>query len=83
MGKRVDLRRPVSSKELHSDKKTLWKVRFLLQAYFMILENTALNFRGLLEWRRAKEGIESKRQSGIDHGVYGAKYIYDLSEKYG
>ena len=35
------------------------------------------------EWRRAKEGIESKRQSGIDHGVYGAKYIYDLSGKYG
>ena len=31
----------------------------------------------------AKEGIESKRQSGIDHGVYGAKYIYDLSGKYG
>ena len=31
----------------------------------------------------SKEGIESKRQSGIDHGVYGAKYIYDLSGKYG
>ena len=31
----------------------------------------------------AKEGIESKRQSGIDHAVYGAKYIYDLSGKYG
>lgn len=31
----------------------------------------------------AKERIESKRQSGIDHGVYGAKYIYDLSGKYG
>lgn len=30
-----------------------------------------------------KEGIESKRQSGIDYGVYGAKYIYDLSGEYG
>ncbi len=57
MGKRVDLRRPVSSKELHSDKKTTLEVRFLLQAYFMILENTALSFRGLF----TKNGDGQKR----------------------
>ena len=51
MGKRVDLRRTVSSKKL------LWKIRFLLLVCFMILENTALSFRGLF----MKNGDGQKR----------------------
>ena len=51
MGKRVDLRRTVSSKEL------LWKILFLLLVCFMILENTVLSFRGLF----MKNGDGQKR----------------------
>lgn len=85
MGKRVDLRRPVSSKELHSDKKTTLESTLSLAGLLHDFGKYSIKFQRFIheEWRRAKEGIESKRQSGIDHGVYGAKYIYDLSEKYG
>lgn len=47
MGKRVDLRRTVSSKSYILTKKLLWKIRFLLLVCFMILENIVLSFRGL------------------------------------
>ena len=85
MGKRVDLRRTVSSKELHSDKKVTLESTLSLVGLLHDFGKYSIKFQRFIheEWRRAKEGIESKRQSGIDHGVYGAKYIYDLSGKYG
>lgn len=85
MGKRVDLRRTVSSKELHSDKKATLENTLSLVGLLHDFGKYSIKFQRFIheEWRRAKEGIESKRQSGIDHGVYGAKYIYDLSGKYG
>lgn len=40
-----------------------------------------------LEWHRAREDregyLKERKQSGVDHGVYGAKYIYELSKKFG
>ena len=85
MGKRVDLRRTVSLKELHSDKKATLENTLSLVGLLHDFGKYSIKFQRFIheEWRRAKEGIESKRQSGIDHGVYGAKYIYDLSGKYG
>lgn len=85
MGKRVDLRRTVSSKELYSDKKVTLESTLSLVGLLHDFGKYSIKFQRFIheEWRRAKEGIESKRQSGIDHGVYGAKYIYDLSGKYG
>lgn len=85
MGKRVDLRRPVSSKELYSDKKATLESTLSLIGLLHDFGKYSIKFQRFIheEWRRAKEGIDSKRQSGIDHGVYGAKYIYDLSGKYG
>ena len=39
------------------------------------------------EWHRARENregyLKERKHSGVDHGVYGAKYIYDLSKKFG
>lgn len=83
MGKRVDLRRPVSSKELYSDKKANLESTLSLIGLLHDFGKYSIKFQRFIheEWSRAKEGIESKRQSGVDHGVYGAKYIYDLSGK--
>ena len=73
MGKRVDLRRTVSSKELHSDKKATLESTLSLIGLLHDFGKYSIKFQRFIheEWRRAKEGIESKRQSGIDHGVYG------------
>lgn len=57
MGKRVDLRRPVSSKELHSDKKATLENTLSLAGLLHDLENTALSFRGLF----TKNGAGQKR----------------------
>ena len=83
MGKRVDLRRTVSSKELYSDKKATLESTLSLIGLLHDFGKYSIKFQRFIheEWSRAKEGIESKRQSGVDHGVYGAKYIYDLSGK--
>lgn len=39
------------------------------------------------EWCRAREDrekyLKERKHSGVDHGVYGAKYIYELSKKFG
>ena len=89
MGKRVDLRRTVSSKELHSDKKATLESTLSLAGLLHDFGKYSIKFQRFIheEWRRAKENKEEyltkRKQSGIDHGVYGAKYIYDLSGKYG
>lgn len=85
MGKRVDLRRHTGAKALHSDTKVTLENTLSLAGLLHDFGKYSIKFQRFIheEWRRAKEGIESKGQSGIDHGVYGAKYIYDLSGKYG
>ncbi len=84
MGKRVDLRRHTGSKTLHSDEKVTLENTLSLAGLLHDFGKYSIKFQRFIheEWRRAKEGIESKGQSGIDHGVYGAKYIYDLSGKH-
>lgn len=85
MGKRVDLRKYTGSNAIHFDGKVTLENTLSLAGLLHDFGKYSIKFQRFIheEWSRAKEGIESKRQSGIDHGVYGAKYIYDLSGKYG
>ena len=85
MGKRIDLRIHTGLKGIHSDEKVTLENTLSLAGLLHDFGKYSIKFQRFIheEWRRAKEGIESKRQSGVDHGVYGAKYIYDLSGKYG
>ena len=89
MGKRIDLRRHTGSKKIYSGEKVTLENTLSLAGLFHDFGKYSIKFQRFIheEWKRAKENKEEyltkRKQSGIDHGVYGAKYIYDLSEKYG
>lgn len=89
MGKRVELRKRVGSKEIHPEKKVTLENTLSIAGLLHDFGKYSIKFQRFIhgEWKRAKENREEyltkRKQSGIDHGVYGAKYIYDLSGKYG